>query len=249
MKVIVISGSPRMDKGNTAVILAPFMEGMREAGAEVEVFYTKKLKIRPCQGEYSCWLKTPGVCFQHDDMDWLRPKLGEGDIHVIATPLYFDGMPGSLKNFIDRLTPGALPLIELRNGRCRHPLREGVAPKPLVLVSNCGFWEMANFDVLLAHMKAWAENANATFVGSLLRPHGPAMTAMLEAGAPVKDVLEAAKEAGRQLITEGEMSSQTLAVVSRPLIPQETYLQMVNQKFRQALAALSGHDLADVHST
>jgi multimeric flavodoxin WrbA len=142
MRVIVINGSPKMDKGSTAVILAPFMEGMREAGAEVEVFYTKKLKIRPCQGEYSCWLKTPGVCFQHDDMDWLRPKLGEGDIHVIATPLYFDGIPGSLKNFIDRLTPGALPLI-----------------------------------------------------------------------------------------------------------PQETYVQMVNQKFRQALATLSGHDLADVHST
>ena len=37
MKVIAFNSSPRMDKGNTALILNPFLEGMREAGAEVEL--------------------------------------------------------------------------------------------------------------------------------------------------------------------------------------------------------------------
>ena len=39
-----------MDKGITALVLGPFLEGMGEAGAEVELFYTQKLGINPCQG-------------------------------------------------------------------------------------------------------------------------------------------------------------------------------------------------------
>ncbi len=48
MKVIAINGSPKVDDGNTARILNPFLEGMEEAGAEVELFHTRKLKIKPC---------------------------------------------------------------------------------------------------------------------------------------------------------------------------------------------------------
>ena len=35
MKVVAIQGSPSMDKGMTALILNPFLEGMKGAGAEV----------------------------------------------------------------------------------------------------------------------------------------------------------------------------------------------------------------------
>ena len=49
MKVLAINGSPHMDEGNTAMILNPFLEGMKEAGSDVEVFYTRKLKIGALQ--------------------------------------------------------------------------------------------------------------------------------------------------------------------------------------------------------
>ena len=86
MKVLAFNCSPKMNKGNTALILNPFLEGMREAGAEVELFYTKKLKINPCQGEGNCGFKTPGECFQKDDMQMLYPKLRDADIWVFAPP-------------------------------------------------------------------------------------------------------------------------------------------------------------------
>jgi multimeric flavodoxin WrbA len=47
MKVLAINSSPRMDKGNTALILNPFLEGMKEAGAEVDLFYTRVHVQRP----------------------------------------------------------------------------------------------------------------------------------------------------------------------------------------------------------
>ena len=238
MKVLAFNSSPMMDKGNTALILNPFLEGMREAGAEVELFYTKKLKINPCQGEYNCWLKTPGKCWQKDDMAMLIPKLGEADVLVLATPLYVDGMTGPMKNLIDRTIPGAQPFFELRDGHYRHPGRGGTRQGRVVLVSNCGFWEMDNFDALLVHVKAFCKNAAMEFAGALLRPHGPALRPMAEMGAPVNDVLEAAKEAGRQLVRDGKMSTETLGIVSRELLPMEMYLQIANQNFQQALDAL-----------
>ena len=240
MKVIAINSSPSMEKGNTAVILGPFLEGMKEAGAEVEVFYTKKLDINPCQGEFNCWLKTPGECFQKDDMQWLRPKMEAADVMVLATPLYVDGMTGPMKNLIDRIIPGAQPFFEMRDGHIRHPGRgEKRSTKgKMVLVSNCGFWELDNFDALVVHVEAICKNANMDFAGALLRPQGPAMKPMLEVGGLVEDVIEAAREAGRQLAREGRISPETLATVRRDLMPREEYFEAANRSFQQALDAL-----------
>jgi len=224
MKVVAINSSPNMDKGNTAIILDPFIAGMREAGAEVDLYYTKKLNINPCQGEFNCWFKTPGVCFQKDDMQWLLPKMNEAKIWVLATPLYVDGMTGPMKNLIDRIIPNARPSFELRDGHIRHPGRGQSRASRMVLVSNCGFWEKDNFDALLVHVQAICKNTKMRFKGALLRPHGPALKRMLQIPGLVDNVIEAARDAGRQLIREDEISQETLDIVSRNLIPIEDYL-------------------------
>jgi multimeric flavodoxin WrbA len=235
MKVVAINSSPNMVKGNTALVLGPFLEGMRDAGAEVELFYTRKLKINPCQGEFNCWLKTPGECFQQDDMQMLLPKIAEADVLVLATPVYVDGVTGPMKNLLDRIIPLAQPFFELRDGHCRHPRRDGSKGSQLVLVSNCGFWEMDNFNPLLVHMKAVSKNVGIEFAGALLRPHGPALSGMMEMGMPVDDIFDAAKEAGRQLVEDGRISPETLKGVSRELLPLEMYVEIVNQRFQEAL--------------
>jgi hypothetical protein len=109
MKVIAINGSPHMDKGNTAMILDPFLEGMKEAGADVDLFYTGKLKIEPCHGDLSCWLKVPGKCALNDDMQMLYPKFMDADVIVWGTPVYYLSIPGPLKNLIDRQMPLHVP--------------------------------------------------------------------------------------------------------------------------------------------
>ncbi len=131
-----------MDEGNTAMILNPFLEGMKEAGANVELFYTRKLKIGPCNGDMSCWFVNPGTCGQKDDMQMLLPKFKEADVIVWASPVYYAGMTGPLKNLMDR----QLPL---------HVKGEpGSKKQKAVLVSTCGAWELSMFDPLLVQMKA-----------------------------------------------------------------------------------------------
>jgi len=238
MKVLAFNCSPRMDNGNTALILNPFLEGMKDVGAEVELFYTRKLKINPCHGGFTCWLKTPGECWQKDDMQMLYPKLREADIYVFGTPVYVDGISGPMKNLLDRIIPLVQPFFELRDGHCRHMAREGYKHGKVVLVSNTGFWEMDNFDPLLVHMKAICRNGAMEFAGALLRPHGEALRPMMKLGIVLDDVFEAAREAGRQLVKDGKMSTETLNIVSRELVPLETYVRAANETFQQALDAL-----------
>lgn len=239
MNVIAFNCSPKMDKGNTARILNPFLDGMREEGAKVELYYTKKLKIKPCQGELNCWLKNPGRCFQDDDMNALYPKIPSADILVFATPVYVDGVSGPMKMLMDRMVPTVQPYFELRDGHCRHLVRDGHNPKgKVVLVSNCGFWEIDNFDPLLVHMKAACKNMSREFAGALLRPHGEAMPIALEMGMSLDDIFDAAKEVGRQLVRDGKMSRETLNVVSRELLPLDVYMAGANQYFQQELDKL-----------
>jgi multimeric flavodoxin WrbA len=234
MKVVAINASPKMGEGNTALLLNPFLDGMREAGAEVELFYTKRLNINPCQGEFNCWLKTPGKCFQKDDMEMLIPKLAEAEVWVLATPVYVGGMSGPLKNLIDRMLPLLEAFYGLRDGHCCKNRREGTKSGKIVLVSNCGFWEMDTFDALLTHMKAICTTFDREFAGALLRPHGTAINRHIIRGR-IDDIFDAAKEAGRQLVVDGGMSSDTLKVVGRELLSLEQHVQGSNQVFQKML--------------
>ncbi len=235
MRVLAINGSPLKDKGNTARILQPFLDGLSDSGAAVEVLYTRDLQIMPCQEDFQCWLKSPGHCAQQDDMQMVHVKLRAADVWVFATPVFVWGPSGPLKNLMDRMLPLIEPFITLQAGHCSHPIREGTPQAKVVLVSSCGFWEMDNFEPLLEQMRTLCRVIGLEFAGALLRPHAPGFTAMLEMGAPVHDVLEAAKQAGQQLVETGRMSEATLRAVSRELMPLEAYVALVNGQFRQAL--------------
>lgn len=91
--------------------------------------------------------------------------------------------------------------------------REGTKSGKVVLVSSCTFPEMDNFD-LLVHMKGCCKGVAREFAGAVLRPDGDGFMSTVDMGEPVDDILEAAKEAGSQLVGDGKMSGETLATVS-----------------------------------
>jgi len=242
MKVLAINGSPHRGKGNTALILDPFLEGLRDGGADVELLYTRDLDVKPCLGCFGCWTKTPGKCVQDDDMAGLLHRLREAELWVLATPLYFDGPSGPLKNVMDRMTSLLRLSAEVRSGRSRHVVEEEVKGGKVVLVSNCGLWEMRNFEPLVAQIKGFSRHVDREFVGALLRPHGQTLRDLLRRDQGVAAVLQAARAAGRELASEGRVSSETLAEVSRPLVSLDDYVLDMNRKADQAARALLSED-------
>jgi len=228
MKVIAINGSPRMEKGYTALLLDSFIHGMMDTGSEVELFYARRLKVKPCTcGEMYCWFKKAGECCIKDDMQLLYPKLREADILVLATPVYIP-LPGEMQNFINRLCPLINPILENREGRTRARFHKQVKIRKIVLVSTGGWWEKANFEAVVHITEELAKNASVEFAGAVLRPHA---FLMKEKGKLTKDgeaVLNAVKRVGYELIKEDKMNNETLEAISRPLISEEEFRRRYN---------------------
>jgi multimeric flavodoxin WrbA len=235
MKIFAVSGSPRKDKGNTDRILKPFLEGAKEAGAEVELVYVHGMNIKPCNGCNACWLKTPGRCIQKDDMTPMLDKVRESEVIVVASPIYVGGVTGQTKTFLDRMTPVSLPFIEMIDGYATHTKPENSKLKGLVFVSNNGFHELYHFDDLVNHCKSIAKMLQSDFLGALLRPHGVVLE-MAEKHMPdkVNAVYDAARQAGRELVEKGIISKELEDEVAKELVPIESFIEVMNKYFHDA---------------
>lgn len=220
-KVVAICGSARMENSNTAKILKPFLEGMKEAGASVELFYTKRLSIKPCEAEMYCWTKKRGECYIDDGMQSLYPKLRDADILVLATPVYVP-LPGDMQNVLNRMIPLMGPGLKWLDGRTRfkNGFAADVKINKFVLVATSGWWEIDNFGTVLRIVEELAKGLNVEFAGALLRPH---FRFMAEKKEKAEEILKAAKQAGRQLVKEGRMPKDLLDAVRQPLVSEDEW--------------------------
>jgi len=215
-KVVAINGSPKMDKGRTAKILTPFLEGMQKAGVTVELFYARHLNVKPCDGDLYCWNKKPGECYINDSMQPLYPKLHEADILVLATPVYVP-LPGEMQNLINRLVPLMDPVLKQQNGRTRARFRSDVKISKIVLVASSGWWEMGNFGTVLRIIRELAKDCNVEFSGALLRPHSSYID---ENPEKAEEIFQAARQAGYELVKDGRMSKSLLTIIGQPIPSQ-----------------------------
>jgi putative NADPH-quinone reductase len=227
MNIIVINAAPRMEAGNTQVILTPFVEGLRSAGAPVDVAVLNRMKIERCIGCFTCYAKTPGVCVHHDDMPALMDRIRACETMVLASPVYVDGVTALGKTFIDRLVTFMDPHFIENHGEVRHPLRSEF-PKNIFLLSVCGYPGLENFDPLMLHMKRMCRNFHAKFAGALLRP--ATFSVLLGRKYPdrVQSVLVAIRSAGVELVRDGEVSRSTFEAAAAEICTTRELVDMAN---------------------
>ena len=226
LKVTAINGSPNQAKGNTAMILEPFLEGLIEKNAVVDLFYASQLKVQPCTcGSLICWQQTPGECIFQDAMQAVYSVLREADILVLATPIYVP-LPGDMQNFINRLCPLLKPELTFREGRTRARFRKDVRIKTIVLLATGGWWEKENFDTLIRIVREIAELASVTFGGAIIRPQAHLMRKDGQLTEQGQGILEIVKHAAHELILEGQVRERTLEMIRRPLISENEYKEI-----------------------
>ena len=127
MKVLALNSSARTgSQSKTELMLNHLVDGMLNAGADVDVVNLREKNIKNCTGCFSCMTKTPGKCVLKDDMtEELFPKWLESDLIIYATPLFHHTVNATMKTFIERTFPICEPFLLEREGRWVHPL-EGI---------------------------------------------------------------------------------------------------------------------------
>lgn len=224
MKVLAINSSARVGvQSKTELMLSHLVQGMREAGATVEVVNLHKKKVNYCVGCFSCWTKTPGKCIHKDDMTLeIYPKLLACDLLVLATPLYHYTVNAKLKAFIERTLPNALPFLEQKEGVTGHPIRHEIPS--VAVISVAGFPEQSVFEPLSSYVRfLYGEKLAAEI-------YRTSAEAMEESGGSRKtdDILKATVQGGRELVEGMAISSPTMARIIQPLMDTEALSSIAN---------------------
>lgn len=226
-KVLVINGSPKMEKSNTNFISTPFIEGMKRAGASVEIIYARKLKVKPCIGCFKCWRETIGECFQQDDMKDLLAKMKETDILIFATSVYAP-LPGELQNILNRMVPLVDPFLEFRDGRTRAKPHDDVKFSKILGFITGGWWELANLNVVAKVIEELTELFSLELTEPVLRPHGYMLKGESEINTQILQRLE---KVGYDFIRKEKMDKKDLEFIRQPLMEQEKYIERSTQTY------------------
>lgn len=220
MKVLVIDGAPRRS-GFTRELTGLFGEGVRAAGAELEIVHLAERDVRPCTGCLSCFSRgSAGRCVQRDDMDQLIESFLASDALVLATPVYFFSLSALLKAFVERLLPVTKPGIAagavtgLASNVLRHPDR---GPRAAVLIAVAALRGLRPFEGLTASFDLIAEGLGAEPAGHLLRPESYFLDFAADKVITQRRVRAAFERAGLELVRDGRVSPKTAADACAPL--------------------------------
>jgi multimeric flavodoxin WrbA len=228
IEVTVVNGSPRMEKGNTSFLLAPFLEGMKKAGANIQQVYASRMKIQPCScGPMYCWSRTPSVCIHKDEMSILLQSLKLSDILIFATPVYTP-LPGAMQEFINRLCPLLDPRLRFENGRSKAQFRDDVRIRKIGLVVASGWWEKENTDNVVKIVKDLASLAGCEFLPPILRPQADNFRSRIGKDDIASDIMRSLETAGEQLIQTGTIDPVITDSISQPLMSLEEFLASWN---------------------
>jgi len=111
-KILIINGSPkkRLDRSSTKILLDKVVEGVLSVNdtCQLEIINISDLNLKLCTACDACTRKQCPLD-DEDDMPTVEEKLLEATAVIIGAPSYWSGVPGSLKNLLDRTRDLKMP--------------------------------------------------------------------------------------------------------------------------------------------
>ena len=108
MNILVLNASPRRN-GTISQAACRFMEGVEESVAgdfsedvRIDVVNVADLRFAACRGCMQC-RKCGHCCLPQDDAHRVAEKIVACDVLVVAAPVYWGNIPGTLKALFDRM--------------------------------------------------------------------------------------------------------------------------------------------------
>ncbi len=108
LRITGIKGSPR-SQSNSSRMLEEVLKGCNKAAENFNQEIIKNI-IKPHERNISACIACfhcdrTGECIYRDDMPELIKTFDRSEIIIVASPIFFNGMPSTLKKMIDRCQP------------------------------------------------------------------------------------------------------------------------------------------------
>ncbi len=113
MKIIALNGSPK-PKGNTWYALDTVCEALHKEGFETEILHVGHMDMKGC---ISCNRCNEGYCIHSDDaLKEIIDLIYAADGVILGSPVYYAGISGTFKSFLDRLFYASRGRLRLKVG-------------------------------------------------------------------------------------------------------------------------------------
>jgi multimeric flavodoxin WrbA len=120
MKVIAINGSPK-PKGNTYLSLKTVCDELEKQNIETEIIHIGNMELKGC---ISCGRCKDGHChFSDAKFREIADKIHAADGLLLGSPVYYAGIAGTMKSFLDRLFFPSQGRLRLKVGAAVAVLR------------------------------------------------------------------------------------------------------------------------------
>ncbi|MBM3137374.1 MAG: hypothetical protein FJZ98_04205 [Chloroflexi bacterium] len=174
-ELLVINGSPRAQRGNTFVMLRKIAEGFLSAGSNSV-----------------SWLHLQEARLMKD----LLGHIEKADCILLGFPLYTDGMPGIVKEFIDSLEP----LKTLKNN------------PPVGFLVHSGFPEAKHSRFVEQYLMNLAERLRAPYLGTIVKGGSEGIRMMPE--KMNREFFEKLIGIGKDLAIVGQIDQSMVRLIS-----------------------------------
>lgn len=229
MNILVLNGSPKCGRSDVLVMTRAFIEGMN--GAEdnsVEYVHVAEKDIGYCTGCFAC-KHNGGRCVLKDEMGGLLEKMLASELIIYSFGLYSYGMPGALKNFLDRTMPlSSWNMFRDADGKYGHRYQYDVSRMRFMMICGCGYPNSKhNFEGAVRQFELkYPENA-----GIITVPETP-MFNIPQAKPFTEPRLDELRRAGAEFAKEGRLSPETLQRICSPMIPDDIYAKFANGELK-----------------
>ena len=123
MKVVAINGSPKKD-GNTYHGIKLAAEELDKNGIEVEIIHIGNKVVRGCMACGGCFKNKDEKCVFNDDIvNEAVQKMKNADGIILASPVHYSAIGGTMKSFLDR----AFYVSGANGGLFRHKVGASLA--------------------------------------------------------------------------------------------------------------------------
>lgn len=163
MKLCVLMGGPRKN-GNTAALLASFLDECAVLGMEAETVWLCDRQINPCLGCMVCQDRLDELgCVQNDGFEDIFQAMAGCDVIILATPIYAFFCTAPMKALLDRAIYAGVK----NYGRAKGP--KLLAGKRLAAIATCGYPPEKGADLWEEGLKRFCRHGGLEYMGLFCR--------------------------------------------------------------------------------